>query len=280
MIRFPRPRPGAAKAACCVSVRRRTTRIDAGSVIEQSTGERFELAFARLFGHHNHQNGAAAIAAARAVGIAPGGRSPGPRAFHPAAAPHGAGRRAAQSAVLRRLQGHQRRRFRDRAARPERGPRRADCRRSRQARLVRAAGRRAVEEGPRRGGDRRGRRAHRRGRGREGSAGARPRHGRSGAPGFRAGRAGRCRPAQPGLREFRHVRELRRSRGSVRARRRALAGGKPDDPARLAQTLAIRVRWTSSWPRWSCSCSASAWSWSTAPASSKRRSSSAIRSTF
>jgi UDP-N-acetylmuramoylalanine--D-glutamate ligase len=44
-------------------------RIDAGTVVERSTGERFELAPARLFGHHNHENGAAAIAAARAVGI-------------------------------------------------------------------------------------------------------------------------------------------------------------------------------------------------------------------
>jgi UDP-N-acetylmuramoylalanine--D-glutamate ligase len=43
--------------------------IDAGSVIEVSTGERFELSPSRLFGRHNHENGAAAIAAARAVGI-------------------------------------------------------------------------------------------------------------------------------------------------------------------------------------------------------------------
>ena len=45
--------------------------IDAGAIVERGSGERFELAEARLFGRHNHENAAAAIAAVRALGIPP-----------------------------------------------------------------------------------------------------------------------------------------------------------------------------------------------------------------
>src|SRR6478752_1405299 len=74
--------------------------------------------------------------------------------FPAAGAPHGAGHRAARRALLRRLEGHQRRRGGHGAARLERSARRADRRRSRQARLLRAAGRRAAQEGTRGGVDR------------------------------------------------------------------------------------------------------------------------------
>jgi UDP-N-acetylmuramoylalanine--D-glutamate ligase len=42
-----------------------------GAIIERQSGERFELAQTRLFGRHNHENAAAAVAAARALGVKP-----------------------------------------------------------------------------------------------------------------------------------------------------------------------------------------------------------------
>ncbi|HEY3496664.1 MAG TPA: UDP-N-acetylmuramoyl-L-alanine--D-glutamate ligase [Polyangiaceae bacterium] len=43
--------------------------VDAGEVVEARSGERFELARARLYGAHNHANAAAAIAAVRALDV-------------------------------------------------------------------------------------------------------------------------------------------------------------------------------------------------------------------
>jgi UDP-N-acetylmuramoylalanine--D-glutamate ligase len=42
-----------------------------GIVSETKSGEEFDLAVARLHGRHNHENAAAAIAAARALGVSP-----------------------------------------------------------------------------------------------------------------------------------------------------------------------------------------------------------------
>jgi UDP-N-acetylmuramoylalanine--D-glutamate ligase len=42
-----------------------------GAIIERQSGERFELAQTRLFGRHNHENAAAAVAAARELGVKP-----------------------------------------------------------------------------------------------------------------------------------------------------------------------------------------------------------------
>src|SRR5690606_30293697 len=77
----------------------------------------------------------------------------------------------------------------------------------------RGAGRRAGRQGPRRGVDRRGRRAHRRrdGWAAEGRAGGR--HGGGRPRRLRARGARRRRAAQPRLLELRHVRELRRTGG-------------------------------------------------------------------
>lgn len=43
--------------------------VEAGAVLESETGERFELESTRLFGRHNRENAAAAIAAARALAL-------------------------------------------------------------------------------------------------------------------------------------------------------------------------------------------------------------------
>ncbi len=43
--------------------------LSGGAIIEQQSGERFELGATRLFGRHNHENAAAALAAARAFEV-------------------------------------------------------------------------------------------------------------------------------------------------------------------------------------------------------------------
>lgn len=45
--------------------------IEADGIVERASGARFPLLETRLFGHHNWQNAAAAIAASRALGVAP-----------------------------------------------------------------------------------------------------------------------------------------------------------------------------------------------------------------
>jgi UDP-N-acetylmuramoylalanine--D-glutamate ligase len=45
--------------------------LEDGTIVEAKSGERFELGKARLFGRHNHENAAAAIAAARALSASP-----------------------------------------------------------------------------------------------------------------------------------------------------------------------------------------------------------------
>ncbi len=65
------------------------------AVVEDATGERFSLRDAQLFGRHNYENAAAAIAAARAFGVEPGAIRRGIAAFVPL--PH----RMARVGVLR-----------------------------------------------------------------------------------------------------------------------------------------------------------------------------------
>lgn len=57
--------------------------VEGTTIVEQSSGERFELGDARLFGRHNHLNAAAAVAAARALGVAADGVRSTLRAFTP-----------------------------------------------------------------------------------------------------------------------------------------------------------------------------------------------------
>ncbi|HYO95392.1 MAG TPA: UDP-N-acetylmuramoyl-L-alanine--D-glutamate ligase [Polyangiaceae bacterium] len=57
--------------------------LDGTTIVEQSTGERFELGDSRLFGRHNHLNAAAAIATARALGVAADSVRSSLRAFTP-----------------------------------------------------------------------------------------------------------------------------------------------------------------------------------------------------
>ncbi len=57
--------------------------VDASGVVESATGQRFDLGESRLFGRHNYENAAAAIAAARALQIQPEAVRSGLRAFQP-----------------------------------------------------------------------------------------------------------------------------------------------------------------------------------------------------
>jgi UDP-N-acetylmuramoylalanine--D-glutamate ligase len=57
--------------------------IERDSVLESASGERFELSASKLFGRHNFENAAAAIAAARAVGIGPAEVRAGLASFEP-----------------------------------------------------------------------------------------------------------------------------------------------------------------------------------------------------
>jgi UDP-N-acetylmuramoylalanine--D-glutamate ligase len=57
--------------------------VEEGSVVEAKSGERFSLAEARLFGRHNHENAAAAIAAVRALSASAEAVRLGLRRFEP-----------------------------------------------------------------------------------------------------------------------------------------------------------------------------------------------------
>jgi len=46
--------------------------LDGATVVERASGQRYDLRTTRLFGRHNHENAAAAIAAVRDLGVAPG----------------------------------------------------------------------------------------------------------------------------------------------------------------------------------------------------------------
>ena len=178
---------------------RRHRRRHADAVVDRRTGERFARAEMALTGGHNALNVAAAIACVAPFGVdAPTIRRV-LREFRGPAAPDGARRRGARRALLRRLEGHQRRRGGDRARRAARAHGRAHRRRPRQGRQLRAARGRSGTQGPRGGPHRRGRRRHRAGHRRPRPRATRRHDGRSGAlaRGARRARATPCSSRRP-----------------------------------------------------------------------------------
>ncbi len=135
--------------------------VDDREVVEHAGGERFSLEGADLHGRHNLDNAAAAIAAARELGVSRQAISDGLSRFR--ALPH----RMALAGVVDGITFYDDSKGTNVGAAvtalswSRRAARRVDRRRPRQARLLRAAGRRTGREGACTGLDRRGGRTHR-----------------------------------------------------------------------------------------------------------------------
>ncbi len=186
------------------------------TVVERSSGVEYSLEGVALFGRHNLDNGAAAIAAARGLGATGESVAGGLRSFSPL------GHRMARVAEIDGIlfyddsKGTNVGASCDSAARARRAPRRAHRWGARQARELRAAGRRAREEGPRGRGDRRGSGAHCFGGWRCFAGGSREQHERSRSARRIPRETGRCGAPEPRVLELRHVQWICGARRSLR----------------------------------------------------------------
>ena len=145
--------------------------VDGDRIVHRGAGIEIPREALRLSGVHNLANACAAIGVAAKFDLgAPDGRARLDRArfvdLRRARAPHCSRRRDRWRSLLRRLEGHERRRVGRGPARPHRAEGRLDRGRARQARELRAARRSAPRSRPGPRGPRRSGRSHRRGGGR------------------------------------------------------------------------------------------------------------------